>query len=473
MKESQRVLQQIKGKLVVSCQALPHEPLHSSYIMSRMAVAAMQGGAAGIRAQSVSDINAIAEVCHLPIIGIVKRNYDDSEIYITPTMKEIEELLTTRAEIIAMDATCRKRPGGILTKELIDRVHEAGRFAMADCSTFEECLAAQKMGFDIVSTTMSGYTEYSTHLDGPDFELIRKCAAQLAVPVIAEGKIHYPEDLRKVFECGAFSAVVGGAITRPQEITARFVNYIVKDSDEDLPLTPEKQTGHVNLMPEKQTGHVSVKAKMNETIAHSLERFDNNDPRIPHYELLLEQSLNGIEEIELPPAYHYENYAPGDREVWIAIEKSAKEFASYEAGEAAWSKYFAGHEEDLKNRMFFVADSSGRKLATATAYYNIYTGDDGKTGWLHWVAVHRDAQGQRLSKPLITHVLAHMKKLGYSRTVIPTQTNTWLACKLYLDLGFVPMKENAEKSGMGWRIIKTLTDHPALDDFEPVDDLLK
>ena len=451
------VLEQIKGKLIVSCQALPHEPLHSSYIMSRMAVAAMQGGAAGIRAQSVSDINAIAEVCHLPIIGIVKRNYDDSEIYITPTMKEIEELLTTRAEIIAMDATCRKRPGGILTKELVDRVHEAGRLAMADCSTFEECLTAQEMGFDIVSTTLSGYTEYSAHLDGPDFELIRKCAAQLAVPVIAEGKIHYPEELKKVFECGAFSAVVGGAITRPQEITARFVSYIAKDSDEDLP-----------LMHEKQTGHVSLKTKMNETIARSLERFDNNDPRIPHYELLLEQSLDEIKEIELPPAYHYENYAPGDREVWIAIEKSAKEFASYEAGEAAWAKYFAGHEEDLKNRMFFVTDSSGKKLATATAYYNIYTGDDGKTGWLHWVAVHRDAQGQKLSKPLITHVLAHMKKLGYSRAVIPTQTNTWLACKLYLDLGFVPIKENAERNEVGWCIVKTLTNHPALDGFESI-----
>ena len=453
------VLEQIKGKLVVSCQALPHEPLHSSYIMSRMAVAAMQGGAAGIRAQSVSDINAIAEVCHLPIIGIVKRNYDDSEIYITPTMKEIEELLTTRAEIIAMDATCRKRPGGILTKELVDRVHEAGRIAMADCSTFEECLTAQEMGFDIVSTTMSGYTEYSSHLDGPDFELIRKCAAQLAVPVIAEGKIHYPEELKKVFECGAFSAVVGGAITRPQEITARFVSYIAKDSDEDLPLTHEKQTGHVSL-----------KTKMNETMARSLERFDNNDPRIPHYELLLEQSLDKIKEIELPPAYHYENYAPGDREVWIAIEKSAKEFASYEAGEAAWAKYFAGHEEDLKNRMFFVTDSFGKKLATATAYYNIYTGDDGKTGWLHWVAVHRDAQGQKLSKPLITHVLTHMKKLGYSRAVIPTQTNTWLACKLYLDLGFVPIKENAERNEVGWCIVKTLTNHPALDGFETVTD---
>ena len=226
MADENRILEQIKGKLVVSCQALPHEPLHSSYIMSRMAVAAMEGGAAGIRAQSVQDINAIAEVCRLPIIGIVKRNYDGSEIYITPTMKEVDELLTTRAEIIAMDATCRTRPGGILTRDLVGRVHEAGRLVMADCSTFEECLAAQETGFDIVSTTMSGYTDYSPHLEGPDFDLIRKCAEELRVPVIAEGKIHYPEDLKMVFECGAFSAVVGGAITRPQEITARFVKIL-------------------------------------------------------------------------------------------------------------------------------------------------------------------------------------------------------------------------------------------------------
>lgn len=226
MAEKNRILEQIEGKLVVSCQALPHEPLHSSYIMSRMAVAAMEGGAAGIRAQSVQDINAIAEVCRLPIIGIVKRNYEDSEIYITPTMKEVDELLTTRAEIIAMDATCRTRPGGILTRDLVGRVHEAGRLVMADCSTFEEYLAAQETGFDIVSTTMSGYTDYSPHLEGPDFDLIRKCAEELRVPVIAEGKIHYPEDLKMVFECGAFSAVVGGAITRPQEITARFVKIL-------------------------------------------------------------------------------------------------------------------------------------------------------------------------------------------------------------------------------------------------------
>ena len=226
----------------------------------------------------------------------------------------------------------------------------------------------------------------------------------------------------------------------------------------------------VPLMREKRTGHVSLMTKTEWTTARSLERFGNNDRRIPYYKLRLEQDLDDIQEIELPPEYHYENYTPGDRDIWIAIEKSAKEFAGREEGEAAWDRYFAGHEKELENRMFFVADSSGRKLATATAYYDIHTGDDGENGWLHWVAVHSDAQGLGLSKPLITHVLAHMKKLGYKKAVIPTQTYTWLACKLYLDLGFVPMKENAEKNKMGWRIIKTLTDHPALDDFETVAD---
>lgn len=220
------VLQQIKGKLIVSCQALPDEPLHSSFIMSRMAVAAMEGGAAGIRAQSAEDICAIAEVCPLPIIGLVKRSYPGSEIYITPTLREVEELLATRAEIIAMDATDRRRPGGQNSRDLLERIHEAGRLAMADCSTFEECLAAQDLGCDIVSTTLSGYTEYSPKLKGPDFELIRRCAGELSVPVIAEGRIHTPEELKEAFACGAFSAVVGGAITRPQQITARFTEVL-------------------------------------------------------------------------------------------------------------------------------------------------------------------------------------------------------------------------------------------------------
>ena len=224
------VLDQIKGKVVVSCQALPEEPLHSSYIMSRMAVAAKQGGAAGIRAQSVEDINAIMEVCDLPMIGIIKRNYPDSDVYITASMKEIEELLTTKCQIIALDATDRPRPNGGKTEDLVARIHEAGRLAMADCSTYEECAKAQEIGFDIISTTLCGYTPYSKKVDGPNFELLKKCVDTLTVPVIAEGKINTPEDLRRVYEeCGVFSAVVGGAITRPQQITARFVGALKKE----------------------------------------------------------------------------------------------------------------------------------------------------------------------------------------------------------------------------------------------------
>lgn len=224
------VLDQIKGKVVVSCQALPEEPLHSSYIMSRMAVAAKQGGAAGIRAQSVEDINAIMEVCDLPMIGIIKRNYPDSDVYITASMKELEELLTTKCQIIALDATDRPRPNGEKTEDLVARIHEAGRLAMADCSTYEECAKAQEIGFDIISTTLCGYTPYSKKVDGPNFELLKKCVDTLTVPVIAEGKINTPEDLRRVYEeCGVFSAVVGGAITRPQQITARFVGALKKE----------------------------------------------------------------------------------------------------------------------------------------------------------------------------------------------------------------------------------------------------
>lgn len=217
----------LKGKLIVSCQALPNEPLHSDYIMGRMAYAAMEGGASGIRAQSVSQINEIMKTVDLPVIGIIKRNYEDSDIFITATMKEVEELLTTKCQIIALDATSRKRPNDEKCEDLVKRIHEAERLAMADCSTYEECEAAAKMGFDIVSTTLCGYTPYSKDVDGPNFELLKKCVDNLDCYVIAEGKINTPEDLKKVYEyCGVFSAVVGSAITRPQLITKRFVKAL-------------------------------------------------------------------------------------------------------------------------------------------------------------------------------------------------------------------------------------------------------
>ena len=220
------VLDQLKGKLIVSCQALPDEPLHSSFIMGRMALAADQGGAAGIRAQSKEDILEIQKNTDLPIIGIVKRNYDDSDIYITPTMKEINELLETRCEIIALDATDRKRPNGETQKDLVQAIHDAGRLAMADCSTVEECVQAEKDGFDIVSTTLCGYTPYSVNVDGPNFPLMKEVLEKVKVPLIAEGKINTPQDLHDALEIGAFAAVVGGAITRPKQITERFIAAI-------------------------------------------------------------------------------------------------------------------------------------------------------------------------------------------------------------------------------------------------------
>ena len=166
------MLDQIKGKLVISCQALPGEPLHSPMIMGRMAIAAKNAGAAGIRAQGVADIIEIKQVTGLPVIGIIKRNYPDSEVFITATKKEVQELLATDCEMIALDATIRPRPNGELLQDLLDQIHAANRLAMADCSTVEEAKIAEEIGFDCVSTTLAGYTSYSTQTSGPDVELV-------------------------------------------------------------------------------------------------------------------------------------------------------------------------------------------------------------------------------------------------------------------------------------------------------------
>lgn len=220
------MLKSIYKGLIVSCQALDNEPLHSSFIMGRMALAAKEGGAQGIRAQGAEDILEIKRVVDLPVIGIIKRSYQDSEIYITPTKKEVEELISTGCEMIALDATKRKRPNGEKLIDLLKLIHEANVLAMADCSTYEECLNAQELGFDVVSTTLCGYTSYSKNESGPNFELIGQLVQDLHIPVIAEGKINSPEDLKAVFDLGVYSAVVGGAITRPQQITKRFVSAI-------------------------------------------------------------------------------------------------------------------------------------------------------------------------------------------------------------------------------------------------------
>jgi len=220
----------LKGKLIVSCQALPNEPLHSSFIMGRMALAAKEGGAAGIRANTKEDISEIQSQVDLPIIGIVKRDYEDYKVYITPTMKEIDELMEVKPDIIAMDATNALRPEDKTLDEFFKEVKEKypNQLFMADCSTVEEAIYADKLGFDFIGTTMVGYTEQSKNLkiENNDFEIIREILSKVKNLVIAEGNINTPEKVKRVIELGCYSVVVGSIITRPQLITKTFVDEL-------------------------------------------------------------------------------------------------------------------------------------------------------------------------------------------------------------------------------------------------------
>lgn len=191
-------------------------------------MAAKQAGAVGIRAQGVEDIKEIMKVTNLPVIGLIKRNYEDSEIYITATKKEVEELIESGCEIIALDATLRKRPHDEKLEDLVNLIKANGRIALADISSDEEGLYAEKIGFDCVSTTLSGYTEYSPKLKGPDFGLLARMVDRLNIPVFAEGRINTPEELKIAYECGAFGAIVGSAITRPQLIAKNFIDVLEK-----------------------------------------------------------------------------------------------------------------------------------------------------------------------------------------------------------------------------------------------------
>lgn len=220
----------MKGKLIVSCQALPHEPLHSSFIMGRMALAAKEGGACGIRANTKEDIREIQSQVDLPIIGIVKRDYEDSSVYITPTRKEVDELMEVHPEIIALDATDRLRPNGTKLADFFRELKEAypDQLWMADCSTVEEALFADSLGFDFIGTTMVGYTPQSEgqKIEADDFSILREIVGKATHPVIAEGNIDTPQKAKRVIELGAFCVVVGSIITRPQLITRSFANAL-------------------------------------------------------------------------------------------------------------------------------------------------------------------------------------------------------------------------------------------------------
>jgi N-acylglucosamine-6-phosphate 2-epimerase len=221
------VLDAVKGKLIVSCQALEEEPLHSDFIMSRMALAAQAGGAAGIRANSVVDICAIKQAVSLPVIGLLKRNYPGSDVYITATMREVDELMVAAPEAIALDATSHTRPDGVSLSQLVLQIRQRypRLLLMADIATVAEAETASSLGFDCIGTTLYGYT-FETEgkvLPDDDFAFLRAVLSVVNKPVIAEGNISTPTMMARCLQLGAHAVVVGGAITRPQQITARFV----------------------------------------------------------------------------------------------------------------------------------------------------------------------------------------------------------------------------------------------------------
>ncbi|AYE34846.1 N-acetylmannosamine-6-phosphate 2-epimerase [Clostridium septicum] len=228
----EEMINKIKSGLIVSCQALEGEPLYieNDSIMPLMARAAKKAGACAIRTNGVRDVIGIKKETQLPVIGIIKKSYEGYEQYITVTMDEIDKLVEAGADIIALDCTLRERKDGKTVAEHIKSIKEKypDILLMADISNLEEGINAWKSGVDLVGTTLSGYTDYTPKLDGPDYELVKSLVEAIDIPVIAEGRVHYPNQAVEMLKLGATAVVVGGAITRPLEITSRFMDAINK-----------------------------------------------------------------------------------------------------------------------------------------------------------------------------------------------------------------------------------------------------
>jgi N-acylglucosamine-6-phosphate 2-epimerase len=221
------ILKNLKGGLIVSCQAKPGEPLYGSKFMAIFAECAERAGAVGIRANGPKDIRAIKQKVKLPILGIYKIDTPRCEVYITPTYQSAKQVIDAGSEIIALDGTPRKRPQEETFVDIVKKIHAKSKvLVMADISTYEEGICCEAEGADILSTTLSGYTPYSLQTNSPDFQLIKKLVNKVKIPVIAEGKIWTPDEAKKAMDCGAYAVVIGSAITRPMMITERFVRAL-------------------------------------------------------------------------------------------------------------------------------------------------------------------------------------------------------------------------------------------------------
>ena len=219
--------------LIVSCQALKNEPLYGGDTMPKMAEAAKRGGAVGIRANTVRDINAINKHIRgaLPIIGLIKETYGNSPVYITPTLKELKALIRSKCDVIALDATLRPRPGGVSLEELVKYARaNSNKPLLADIATIDEAVNAEKLGFDYVSTTLRGYTEETKGMEIPDCDFCRQLIDTIKQSlIVVEGGIHSFDVLNRILDMGIDHIVIGGAITRPQQITGYFVDVFAQN----------------------------------------------------------------------------------------------------------------------------------------------------------------------------------------------------------------------------------------------------
>jgi len=215
----------MRGGLVVSCQPVDGGPLDDDATVARMAQAAVAGGACAIRIEGAQRLAVVRRSVHVPIIGIVKRDLKDSPVRITPWLSDVQALLDAGADVIAVDATQRARPVGLA--QLLEGIHAGRVLAMADCSSLQDALAAHALGFEIIGTTLSGYTEGKVP-DEPDYALLAALSAQLP-RVMAEGRFHQPAQARKAVELGAWAVTVGTAITRTETVTGWFASQLVAE----------------------------------------------------------------------------------------------------------------------------------------------------------------------------------------------------------------------------------------------------
>lgn len=219
------LIESLRGKLIVSVQAYPGEPMRHPETMAQIARAAEIGGAAAIRCQGLSDISAIKGRVQVPVIGLWKEGHEG--VYITPSLRHARACVMAGADIVAIDATSRPRLDGRTFGQTCEILHGEGALVMADCGSFADAKAAYEAGADIISTTLAGYTDDREKTEGPDLELLKEIvAAYPDAAVICEGRIHTPQDAADAMNAGAFAVIVGTGITHPTSITSWFKDAV-------------------------------------------------------------------------------------------------------------------------------------------------------------------------------------------------------------------------------------------------------